>query len=204
MFVIAALFLGGGGLIACVADPFVGSMMAISATLGISQFIFIQWVAPFVSEFPEGVSAFYWARAITDAPMALMNMVSSNITQWALLSALLPVVLSLGLKHPTAIVFDPQQKLEVLMTLGQSLMAMIFLMNMQLAWWEAAAIFVLWVVQFGFSLSGSAAPEVHLWTTISYYAWAGVELVRILIGRRHPEAFRCFRAVWQEHVRPAR
>jgi cation:H+ antiporter len=197
---IIALFLGGGGLIFLVADPFVGSMMAISATFGISQFIFIQWVAPFISEFPEGVSAFYWAQSITDAPMALMNMVSSNITQWALLSALLPVVLSLGLGHPAAIVFDPQQKVEFLMTLGQSLMGMLFLINMQLAWWEAAAIFVLWAVQFGFSLAGPLAPQVHLYTTVAYFVWAAVELIRILIGRRNPEAFRCFRVLWKEHL----
>jgi cation:H+ antiporter len=199
---IAGLFLAGGGLIFVVADPFVGSMMAISATLGISEFIFIQWVAPFVSEFPEGVSAFYWARAITDAPMALMNMVSSNITQWALLSALLPVVLSLGVGHPAAIVFDHQQKLEVLMTLGQSLMGMIFLLNMELSWWEAAAIFVLWAVQFGFSLMGHAASPVHLWTTIAYFTWATAEVVRILIGRRNVAVFRCFIAVWKAHVGP--
>jgi cation:H+ antiporter len=201
---ITVLFLGGGGLICGVADPFVGSMMAISMTLGISQFIFIQWVAPFVSEFPEGVSAFYWAREITNAPMALMNMVSSNITQWALLSALLPVVLSMGLGHPAAIVFDPEQKVELLMTLGQSLMGILFLINMQLSWWEAAGIFLLWVVQFACSLSGTAAPEVHLWTTIAYFVWAGVEVVRILIGQRRAEAFHSFAAVWREHVRPAR
>ena len=203
-FAIAALFLGGGVIIFLVADPFVGSMMSVSLTLGISQFIFIQWVAPFISEFPEFVSAFYWARAITDAPMALMNMVSSNITQWALLSALLPIVLSLGVHHPAAIVFDPQQKVELLMTLGQSLMGMLFLINMQLAWWEAAAIFVLWVIQFGFSLSGTVAPEVHTWTTIAYFVWAAAEVVRILMGRRQPAAFRCFAAVWREHIRPGR
>jgi cation:H+ antiporter len=67
---IFGLFIAGGAIIVFVAEPFVGSMAAISTTLGISQFIFIQWVAPFVSEFPEGVSAFYWARGITDAPMA--------------------------------------------------------------------------------------------------------------------------------------
>jgi cation:H+ antiporter len=198
---IGILFLGGGALISLVADPFVGSMMAISATLGISQFIFIQWVAPFLSEFPEGVSAFYWAREITDAPMALMNMVSSNITQWALLSALLPVVLSLGVGHPAAIVFDSEQKVEVLMTLGQSLMGMLFLVNMELSWWEAAVIFILWAVQFAFSLAGPVAPAVHLWTTIIYFAWAALEVVRILIGHRRAEAFHCFRAVWNAHVR---
>jgi len=132
-----------------------------------------------------------------------MNMVSSNITQWALLSALLPVVLSLGVGHPAAIVFDPQQRLELSMTLGQSLMGMLFLINMQLAWWEAAAIFVLWAVQFGFSLAGQTASAVHVWTTIAYFGWAAVELVRILIGRRKPAAIRCFLAVWREHVSPA-
>jgi cation:H+ antiporter len=198
---ITGLFLGGGALIFVAADPFVGSMMAISSSLGISQFIFIQWVAPFISEFPEGVSAFYWARSITDAPLALMNMVSSNITQWALLAALLPIVLSLGLGHPAAIVFDQQQEIEMLMTLGQSLMGMLFLIDMRLAWWEASALFVLWAVQFGFSLAGPAASQIHLWTTVAYFAWAAVEVVRLLTGRRKPEAFICFGAVWKEHLR---
>ena len=34
------------------------------------------------------------------------------------------------------------------MTLGQSLVGMIFLVNMQLTWWEAAALFGLWGIQF--------------------------------------------------------
>ena len=50
------------------------------------RLFFIQWVAPFLSEFPEKVSAFLWARRVTHAPMALMNMVSSNINQWTLLA----------------------------------------------------------------------------------------------------------------------
>ena len=43
-------------------------MMALAATFGISQFVFIQWVAPFLSEFPEKTSAFAWARRVTRAP----------------------------------------------------------------------------------------------------------------------------------------
>ena len=60
------------------------------------NFVFIQWVAPFVSEFPEKVSAFYWARTVDRASMALMNMVSSNINQWTLLAAMLPIVYSIS------------------------------------------------------------------------------------------------------------
>ena len=78
------------------AEPFLGSLLAVSAALGVPQFVFVQWVAPFVSEFPEKVSAFYWARTIDRAPMALMNMVSSNINQWTLLAAMLPIVYSMS------------------------------------------------------------------------------------------------------------
>ena len=94
--VITTLFVGGGGLIFFVAEPFLGSLLAVAAAGGISQFVAVQWMAPFVSEFPEKVSAFFWARTVDRAPMALMNMVSSNINQWTLLAAMLPIVLSIS------------------------------------------------------------------------------------------------------------
>src|SRR5437667_1550922 len=67
-------------------------MLAVAGLLGVSQFVLVQWVAPFLSEFPEKVSAFYWARRVSRAPMALMNMVSSNINQWTVLAAMIPIV----------------------------------------------------------------------------------------------------------------
>jgi cation:H+ antiporter len=199
---IFGLFIAGGATIVFVADPFVASMAAISTTLGISQFIFIQWVAPFISEFPEGVSAFYWARGITDAPMALMNMVSSNITQWALLAALLPVVLSLGAGHPSVIVFDRLQEIELLMTLGQSLVGMLFLISMKLEWWEGGFIFVMWTVQLGASVVLPSSTTFREAITVIYFAGAAVEFVRLLAGRRKPEAFRHSAQMWKDHVRP--
>src|SRR5205085_10533127 len=108
---ITGLFVAGGGLIYFTAEPFLGSLLAVSASIGVSNFVFVQWVAPFVSEFPEKVSAFYWARTIDRASMALMNMVSSNINQWTLLAAMLPIVYSFSRGEPSAITFDPQQQL---------------------------------------------------------------------------------------------
>lgn len=200
------LFAAGGAAIFFVIDPFVGSLFAISGALGVSEFIFIQWVAPFLSEFPEGVSAFYWARSIDRASLALMNMVSSNITQWTLLAALLPVVLSISHGTPSAIIFDAQQQVEVRMTLGQSLVGALFLINMQLAWWEAAVLFVLWAVQFAFSVVppegsiGYFASHVHSWTTWAYFIWVWIELARMLAGRRKPQAFKEFLKVWKTAV----
>src|SRR5438477_270303 len=148
---IAALFAAGGGLIYATAEPFLASLLAVSTALGIPNFVFVQWVAPFVSEFPEKVSAFYWARTVERASMALMNMVSSNINQWTLLAAMLPIVYSMSRGGASSIPLDSQQELELLLTLGQSLLSAIFLLEMRLAWWEAAGLFGLWVVQFGFT-----------------------------------------------------
>ena len=72
--------------------------------------------------------------------MALMNLVSSNINQWTLLAAMLPLVYSIARGEPSTITFDDQQQMELLMTLGQSLVGALFLINMELAWWEATAL----------------------------------------------------------------
>jgi len=57
--IISGLFLCGGILIYEAAEPFLASLLALSAAVGIPAFVFIQWVAPVVSEFPEMASTFY-------------------------------------------------------------------------------------------------------------------------------------------------
>jgi cation:H+ antiporter len=148
---IGGLFAGGGLILYFAAHPFLESLKAIAVGLGLSTFVFVQWVAPFLSEFPEKVSAFNWARRVTTAPLALMNMVSSNINQWTMLAAMLPIVYALALGHWGTIDFDQHQELEILMTIGQSLLGAILLANMRFSWWEAALLFLLWVIQFVFS-----------------------------------------------------
>src|SRR5262249_44567173 len=114
---IAGLFLGGGAMIYFAAEPFLGGIMSLSVSLGIPVFVFVQWVAPFVSEFPEKVSAFYWARTVEGASTALMNMISSNINQWTLLTAMLPVVYSMSRGGVSSIPLDGEQEIELLLTL---------------------------------------------------------------------------------------
>jgi cation:H+ antiporter len=205
---IFGLFLVGGGIIYFVAEPFLGSLLAVSTALGISHFVFIQWVAPFVSEFPEKVSAFYWASTIDRASIALMNMVSSNINQWTLLAAMLPIVFSISRGAPSEIPFDDQQSLEILMTLGQSLVGMLFLINMRLKWWEAGALFSLWFVQFIFSpfqpgpgIVGFLAEHIHGYVTVVYLVWfaAGMTAYALRPGTAH--AFHLFAKMWRTYVR---
>jgi cation:H+ antiporter len=192
--IITGLFLFGGMLIYVAAEPFLASLLALSAAVGIPAFVFIQWVAPVVSEFPEMASTFYWARSVDRAPMALMNMVSSNINQWTLLTAMLPIVLSISAGTPTPILFDEEQRTELLLTLGQAVVGMIFLMNMRLTWYEAAIMFVFFWIPFVHS--SWAKPVAGL-----YFGWAGVEMVRMLVGHRQVLAPGHFLRIWKEHIR---
>jgi len=196
---IAGLFLLGGGLIYFAAEPFLGSLLAVSTALGIPVFVFVQWVAPFVSEFPEKVSAFYWARTVEKAPTALMNMISSNVNQWTLLAAMLPVVYSISRGAPSAIPLDGEQQTELLLTLAQALLGALFLLEMKLQWWEAAGLFVLWLAQFVLS----PVTRVHQYFTFAYFAWAAADIMLILAGRRKATAFRCFAVMWRRHMRKA-
>jgi cation:H+ antiporter len=194
---IAALFAGGGFLIYYATEPFARSLQSLAALAGIPGFVFLQWFAPVATEFPEMASTFYWSRRLDRAPMALMNMVSSNISQWALLPALLPVLLSISSGGVTSLVFDQRQHRELVMTLAQALVGLLFLINMELTFWEACALFGLFLIPLA---RPAAAPAV----TIIYFAWAGVELVRVFLGQRKPRALNAFAEVWKSHIAPGR
>jgi cation:H+ antiporter len=185
---ILSLFLVGGAAVFVVAEPFLRSIFGLAVLLGVSNYQFIQWIAPLVSESPEGISAFYWARDPERAPVALMNLVSSNINQWTLLAAMLPIVLSVSSGQAAAIPLDVEQSRDVLLTLSQSLLGAILLINMELAWWEAVGLFVLFIMQMGFA-------DLHGYITWIDFAWCGIEVLRLIVSERKLAAFRHFREV---------
>lgn len=186
---VGSLFLVGGAAIFLVAEPFLASMMSLAVTFGISQFVFIQWVAPFLSEFPEKTSAFAWARRVTRAPVALMNMVSSNINQWGVLSALLAVIYCWSKGDTGPLPFDDFQRLEILLTILQAFLGWIFLSSMSLAAYEAIGLFALWVLQF----TVPSLREEMLWV---YSAWIVIELGLIVTGKKKMTAFAGFARAW--------
>lgn len=162
---IGALFVLGGVLIYVTAEPFFESMLALATSLGVSEFVFVQWVAPFVSEFPEKVSAFHWASRVRTAPMALMNMLSSNVNQWTVLAAMIPIAFSIAHGSPASLPFDGVQRDEILLTIMQSVVAVLLLLNMRFEWWDALGLFALWLAQF-------VVPEWRGLITVLYAVWA--------------------------------
>jgi cation:H+ antiporter len=190
---ITGLFVGGGLILYYTAHPFVDSLKAIALAAGIGEFVFIQWVAPFLSEFPEKVSAFKWAATVRKASMAVMNMVSSNINQWTMLAAMIPVVYSLSRGEVSAVPFDGMHRHEIMLTILQSLLGMVLLLNMKYSAWEAAAIFLLWLAQF---LAPDIREEIQ-WAYVGLIALAFLQMIR---GRRKVEAFRIFAKHWRQRV----
>ena len=189
---VLGLFLLGGGIIYFIAEPFLNSMLALAVALGMEQFVFIQWVAPFLSEFPEKTSAFAWARRVTRAPVALMNMVSSNINQWGVLSAMLAVIYCWSAGSTAPLPFDDFQRHEILLTILQAFLGWLFLASMSLSAFEAAGLFVLWLAQFLF-------PSLRTEMLYVYGAWIVIEVALIAIGRKRLAAFSAFRKVWKQH-----
>lgn len=183
---IAALFIIGGAWLYFVAHPFLYSMLALATLLGVSNFVFVQWVAPFLSEFPEKVTAFNWARTVRKAPMGLMNMVSSNINQWTVLVAMIPIVYSFSRGEISVVHFDAHQKTEILLTMAQSALGFLLLANMEFRWHEALGLFALWFTQLCF-------PEWREEIICVYLAWIVFELGLASLGRKRLKAFGEFR-----------
>ncbi len=186
---IGGLFAVGGTLLFVTAHPFLESMLAVAAILGIGQFFLVQWVAPFLSEFPEFVSTFNWARRVTHAPMALMNIVSSNINQWTVLAAMIPLVYGYShLHHYGAWAdfhFDGAQRVEIVLTLLQTVLGVLLLANMEFDWLDAGVLFVLWLAQF-------LVPHWREEITLVYGVWIVILVMLYALGKKKFLAWRYF------------
>jgi cation:H+ antiporter len=187
--VIGGLLAVGGGLLYVTAHPFLESMLAVAGLLGFSQFFLVQWVAPFLSEFPEFVSTVSWARRVTRAPMALMNLVSSNINQWTVLAAMIPLVY--GYSHWratgvwTAFHFDAAQQLEIILTWLQTALGMLLLFSMEFGWLDATILLVLWLAQF-------LVPHWREEVAVAYGVWIVILAIAFATGRKRLLAPRSF------------
>ena len=168
-------------------------MKGLALALGVAPFVFVQWVAPFLSEFPEKTSAFYWARSRGKAGMALMNMVSSNINQWTVLAAMIPIVYSISLGHPAAVPLQ-EHRVELSLTLLQSMLGMVILSNLRFEGYEAAGLFALWFAQF-------LKPDWREEMCVLYAVWLAAEVVSAIWrpGRLH--AFTVFPTLWRRTER---
>jgi cation:H+ antiporter len=125
--------------------------------------------------------------------MGLMNMVSSNINQWTVLVAMIPIVYSFSRGEVSVVHFDHHQKVEIFLTMAQSFLGFLFLANMEFRWYEALGLFSLWFAQF-------ILPDWREEITFVYLLWILVELLRAFVGEKKLKAFPQFKTLFRTYV----
>ncbi|MEO7837612.1 MAG: sodium:proton exchanger, partial [Acidimicrobiales bacterium] len=166
---VIGLFLFAATVILLTAEHFAEALVASGKSLGVSEFLLVQWLAPLASEAPELlVAGLYAWRLNTDA--GLGTLVSSKVNQWTLLVGTLPIAFAIasGSLHGLPIV--GQQREELLLTAAQSVFALAILVNRSMSVKEAGALFGLFIVQF---IAGAVGPEsihdeVRIITSVVY------------------------------------
>ena len=110
-----------------------------------------------------------------------MNMVSSNINQWTVLAAMIPLVYGYStLRHQGAWMdfhFNEAQRLEILLTVLQTGVGVLLLASMQFSWLDATLIFALWLAQF-------LRPGLREEVAIAYGLWMAILLVAYAVRRK--------------------
>jgi cation:H+ antiporter len=193
---IFSLFLFGALTFVLITDSFVVSIqhiaqMFLEGLLGTGAVFFtIQWIAPVLSEFPEKVTAFNWARQVKLAPVALLNFISSSVNELTLLVALIPIVLAVSSGGLRGVPLDHQQWVEVFLTMAQSLYAGAVLLDLRYDAQNAFVLFALWIVS-------TAIIETRLLIGIVFLI---LSLYEILRERHSIIAFRAFRQTLSESV----
>ena len=193
---ILGLFLFAGLTFVLITDSFVTSIqdlaqMFLVGLLGSGAVFFtIQWIAPVLSEFPEKVTAFNWARQITLAPVALLNFISSSVNELTALVALIPVVYFVSSGGVGSISLGELQWIEIFLTMSQSIYACASLLDLTYDVQNALVLLVLWIIS-------TAVIEARLFVAILFLVFAAWETLR---SRGHIVVFSAFRETLRKGV----
>jgi cation:H+ antiporter len=149
------LFFFAAAVILLCAEHFAESLVETGATLGISEFFLVQWLAPLASEAPELlVAGLYAWRLNTNA--GLGTLVSSKVNQWTLLVGTLPIAFAIASSSTHGLPIIARQRDELFLTAAQSFFAICILLNLSMSLREAWMLFILFWTQF---LFGAFVPE---------------------------------------------
>jgi len=193
---IIGLFVFAAVTFVFVTDSFVESIRTIAVSLLLpflgsgAVFFSIQWIAPVLSEFPEKISAFNWARTIRLAPTALLNFMSSSVNELTALVALIPIVFVISAGSLTGTIPVGQHDVEIFLTMAQSLYACAALLDLEYNVSNATTLFGLWVVS-------TAIVELRLVVGIVFLILAAAE---VIVQRKKIIAFSAFRETIRDKI----
>jgi cation:H+ antiporter len=145
-------------VILLMAERFAEALVASGESLGISEFLLVQWIAPLASEMPELlVAGLYAWRLNTSA--GLGTLVSSKVNQWTLLVGTLPIVFAVAAGGLHGLPLDAVQREELFLTAAQSFFAVAVISSLTMSLREAGLLFGLFWGQF--ILGAVVPPHLH-------------------------------------------
>jgi cation:H+ antiporter len=150
-WVIGLFALAAVGILAT-AEHFAESLVTTGHELGVDTFVLVQWVAPLASESPELIVACLFAWRLKGGN-ALGALLSSKVNQWSLLVGTIPLVFAIAAGTFDGLPLDTHQRLELLITAAQSLLAVSLLVGLRLGTRGALLLLALFGVQFAASLT---------------------------------------------------
>jgi len=206
------LFLYAGFAILANAKPFCENLIASGKTLGIDEFLLVQWLGPIASEAPEFIVAIIFALR-GNGSAALGSLLSAKLNQWTLLIGMIPGVYALSsgsLRHP--IPMGDNQMKEILLTAAQSMLALLMIANLRFSLRYGVVLFALFAGQIaapaifellpGDSFMGFHGNQAHNLFTLLYTIaavamllehpsrWKALFLLRLKNGREECETAR--------------
>jgi cation:H+ antiporter len=191
---VLAIFIFAAACIFAAAEPFATSLKESGESVGVSEFVLVQWVAPLASESPEFILAGMLAmRGRHDSAMTIL--ISSKVNQWTLLIGSLPLGYAVAGTTIDPLSFDSRQSEEIFLTGAQSLFAVSILISLSMSRWEAAVLFALFATQFFFT-----DPTIRV-----AYACAYIAIALVILVLDVPKMGRFARAAkdtWQGHREP--
>jgi len=122
------------------AHPFGDSLIEAGKSLGIDEYILVQWLAPIASEAPEFTLAFLFAARGKEAA-ALAILISSKLNQWTLLAGSMPIAYVIGGGANAALPVDGRGAEELWLTTAQTLLGVAILLTLR--WGLASSMLML-------------------------------------------------------------
>lgn len=148
------------------AEPFSEGLIKTGRILGVEEFLLVQWLAPLASESPEFIVAILFVLRL-HAQNGLGILVASKVNQWTLLIGTIPVFYMFAAGKFAPFPLDSRQQREIALTAAQSLLAIVFLANLNLSLWEAGLLAGLFFAQL-------LMPWAHGWFIAVYLVVAAI------------------------------
>ena len=145
--VVGLFFAYAAGVIVASAEPFADGLIELGESLGIDQFLLIQWLAPLASESPEFLAAGYlvWRGLASDG---MTMLISSKVNQWTLLLASLPIAFAISGNTLSGLPLDSRQQGEIVLTAAQSCFGLFLILDRRLSRRAAVLLLGLFLGQF--------------------------------------------------------